>query len=203
MFYSMLSYMNRQMNNIIDDVGLNIMKAQQEGLNTPAGQRAIKEAYKNAAKYAALFGVVAGTWNTARLGLDPSKDKTFAEAFTVEGMSEATINDLASNMTSGLLNLRSNEYGKKPGSIESMIPAPLSAAGNVTSGLLEAATGDFDGLAKAAQTYVPGVSNVDRLYRGATGERLLTDDGTGVGLITGKDGKVDTGMLYDFINQGR
>ena len=203
MFYSMLSYMNRQMNNIIDDVGVNILKAQQEGLNTPAGQRAIKKAYANAAKYAALFGVVAGTWNTARLGLDPSKDKTFAEAFTVEGMSEATINDLASNMTSGLLNLRSNEFGKKPGSIESIIPAPLSAAGNVASGLLEATTGDFEGLAKAAQTYVPGVSNVDRLYRGATGERLLTDDGTGVGLITGKDGRVDTGMLYDLINQGR
>lgn len=192
MFYSMLSYMNRQMNNIVDDIGYKMVQAKEVGLNTKEGQALMLEAYKNGAKYMALFGVLAGTWNTARLGLDPSKDKPFSEVFTVEGMSEAAINDLASNVTTGLLNLRSPEYGKKVGSIESIIPAPLSAAGNLASGALSMAGGMLEGegvgeaseqLRRAAQTYVPGVSNVDRMFRMATGNRLLTDEGTGVGYL--------------------
>jgi len=193
MFYSMLSYMNRQMNSIVDDIGRKASDAQKAGLNTPEGQKLMKEAYANGAKYMALFGVLAGTWNTARMGLDPSKDKPFTEVFTPEGMAEATINDLASNMTMGLLNIRSPEYGKKVGSIESIIPAPLSAAGNLASGALSMAGGMLEGegvgeaseqLRRAVQTYVPGVSNVDRMFRAATGNRLLTDEGTGVGYVT-------------------
>jgi hypothetical protein len=188
--YSMLSYMNRQMNNIIDDIGGEFANATAAGLNTPAGQKAMKKAYMNGAKYAALFGVLAGTWNTARLGLDPSKDKPFAEVFTVEGMSEAAVADLVSNMTMGLLNSRSEQYGKKFGSLESITPAPLTAASKLSSGLLEATMGDerftaegSESLLKAVENYVPGVSNVDRAYRMATGNRLLSDGGTGVGYL--------------------
>jgi hypothetical protein len=103
-------------------------------------------------------------------------------------MSEAMIAELASNATMGLLNLRSEQYGKKVGSIESMIPAPLTAAAKVGSGLLYAPQeimeeGKPESLMKAAETYVPGVSNVDRLYRLGTGDRLLTGDGKGEGLF--------------------
>ena len=185
MFYSMLSYMNRQMNNIIDDVGLNMQAAVEAGLNTKEGQELLKEAYKNGAKYMGLFGVLAGTWNTARMGLDPSKDKPFKEVFSVEGMGEAAVSELVSNMTMGIINTRSHQYGAKPGSIESMIPAPLSAAGGLLSGGLESAVeGDPEAILKAAQNYVPGVSNLDRFYRLGTGNRLLTNDGTGVGYLT-------------------
>ena len=205
MLYSMLSYMNRQMNNITDDIGIKFQQAAEAGLNTPEGQKLMREAYSNGAKYAGLFGVLAGTWNTARMGLDPSKDKPFMEVFTPEGMAEAATADLVSNMTMGLLNIRAPAYGKKVGSIESMIPAPLSAVGNMASGVIkgvgEMAEGERpDSLLGAVQNYVPGVSNVDRMYRMGTGERLLTDDGSGKGYITG-NGALDQGMLYDLINQ--
>lgn len=200
--YSMLSYMNRQMNNIIDDIGGNFMLAQQHGLNTKAGQEAMKEAYKNGAKYTALFGVVAGAWNTARGTMDPNNDRKFADVFTPDGMGEAAINELVSNATMGLINSRAHQYGKQPGSIESMIPAPLTAAGKFLSGGYEAATtGDFTDLGRAVETYVPGVSNVDRAYRLGTGNRLLTQENKGQGYLTeGNTTDFTTGMLYDLLN---
>lgn len=201
--YSMLSYMNRQMNNIIDDIGANLMLAQQHGLNTKAGQEAMKDAYKNGAKYIALFGVVAGAWNTARGTLDPNNDRKLEKVFTPDGMSEAAINELVSNATMGLVNSRAEQFGKKPGSIESMIPAPLTAAGKFLSGGYEAATtGDFTDLGRAAETYLPGVSNIDRAYRLGTGNRLLTQENKGQGYLTeGNTTDFTTGMLYDLINQ--
>ena len=201
--YSMLSYMNRQMNNIIDDIGANIMLAQQHGLNTKAGQEAMKDAYKNGAKYTALFGVVAGAWNTARGTMDPNNDRKFEEVFTPDGMSEAAINELASNLTMGLYNSRAQQFGKKPGSIESMIPAPLTAAGKLASGLNSLVLeGDATDLGRAVETYVPGVANVDRAYRLGTGNRLLTQENKGQGYLTeGNTTDFTTGMLYDLINQ--
>ena len=210
MMYSMLSYMNRQMNNIIEDIGGNFAKAAELGINTPAGQKAMLEAYKNGGKYVGIFGGLAGTWNTARMGLDPSKDNKVSDVFSVEGMSGAAVNELVSNMSMGMINLRANQYGKKPLSAESVIPAPVSAGFDIASGALQLPFDIAQGTpfsetdaAKAAQNYIPGISTADRYYRAATGERMLTGDGTGKGLLTGRNGTLETGMLYDLINQGR
>lgn len=177
MAYSMLSYMNKQMNSLRNDVGQNIMKAMDKGLNTKEGAEAAKEAMLNSAKYAALFGVTAGVWDDFRKTLDLSNDKTLEDLMTPEGISSAMINQLASNMTSGIVNIRAEEFGGLP--VEP-IPAPLSAGFRLSSGVVQAGerllTGEPEPLTpllRAGQTYAPGFANVDRVLRMTTGERLF------------------------------
>ena len=180
-FYSMLSYMNRQMNVIRSDVGLNMWKAQKLGLNSKEGSAAMKEAMKSSAKYAAIFGVAAGIWDDFRMTLDQSKDeRTLAKLMTPDGVAETTLNQLISNASSGVVNKRAEEFGGKP---FEPIPAPISAAFSMGTSLYK--TGEnlltdendpFNPLLKATQTYVPGFSNIDRIVRMGTGKRLLTDD---------------------------
>ena len=179
MAYSMLSYMNKQMNSLINDVGQNIMKAKDKGLNTKEGAEAAKEAMFNSAKYAALFGVTAGVWDDFRKTLDLSKDRSLEELMTPEGIASATMNQIASNVSSGIVNIRAEEYGAMP--IEP-IPAPISAAARLSSGLFQTGervlTGEDDPLTpalRATQTYLPGFSNIDRVLRMTTGERLFED----------------------------
>lgn len=179
--YSMLSYMNRQMNGIRTDVGLNMLKAKDLGINSKEGAAAMREAMKNSAKYAGIFGVFAGIWDDFRMTLDQSKeDKTLAKLFTPDGISNAFLNQLGSNLSAGIVNVRSEEFGGKP--IEP-IPAPISAGFRLGSGIYDTSknllTGEsdpFNPLLKATQTYVPGFSNIDRIVRMGTGKRLLTDD---------------------------
>ncbi len=178
--FSMLSYMNTQMNGLRTDVGLNLTKAVKEGFNTKEGAYAFKEALKNAAKYTALFGVFAGMWDDFRQTLDQTKDKDLEDILTPEGISKAFLNQIASNVSSGLVNIRAEEFGGKP--IEP-IPAPLSAGFRVGSGIYDTGknllTGERDPLnplLNATQTYVPVFSNIDRPYRAITGDRLLTGD---------------------------
>lgn len=179
--YSMLSYMNRQANNLRTEVGLNLMKAQEKGLNSKEGSEAAKAAMINSAKYTALFGVIAGIWDDARKTLDFTNDKYLEDVLTPEGVASATINQLASNMTSGVLNIRAQEYGGDPISIT---PAPLSAASKVSAGVGKLFTDqDVDPLLRSLQTYTPGVATVDRIIRMTPvlqeqlgRERLLTDD---------------------------
>jgi hypothetical protein len=177
MAYSMLSYMNKQMNSIRTDIGLNISKAQRVGLNTKEGAEAARSAMLNSAKYAGLFGVFAGVWDDGRKALDLSKDKDLEDLLTPEGISKALLNQLASNMSSGIVNIRSEEYGGQPVELK---PAPIAAAGNVLSGVTQTGqrllTGEDEALTpllRAGQTYVPGVANIDRVLRAATGERLF------------------------------
>ena len=179
MAYSMLSYMNKQMNSLINDVGQNIMKAKDKGLNTKEGAEAAKEAMFNSAKYAALFGVTAGVWDDFRKTLDLSKDRSLEELMTPEGIASATMNQIFSNVSSGIVNIRAEEYGARP--IEP-IPAPISAAASLSSGLFQ--TGErllaeendpLTPALRATQTYVPGFSNIDRVLRMTTGERLFED----------------------------
>ena len=182
MAYSMLSYMNKQMNSLRNDVGQNILKAKDKGLNTQEGAEAAKDAMFNSAKYAALFGVTAGIWDDFRKTLDLSKDRNLEELMTPEGIANATMNQIASNVTSGIVNIRADEYG---GQSVQLSPAPLSATASLGSGLLQTGervlTGEDDPLSpvlKATQTYVPGFANIDRVLRMTTGERLfenLTD----------------------------
>ena len=70
MAYSMLSYMNKQMNSLRNDVGQNIMRAMRVGLYTKEGAEAAKEAMLNSAKYAGIFGVAAGVWDDFRKTLE-------------------------------------------------------------------------------------------------------------------------------------
>lgn len=177
MAYSMLSYMNKQMNSIRNDVGINFLKIQSKGLNTKEGAEAAKEAMLNSAKYAGIFGVAAGVWDDFRKTLDLSNDKTLENLMTPEGISSSMMNQLASNMSSGVLNIRAEEYGGKP---FEPIPAPISAGFRLGSGLFtageRAVTGEPEPLTpllRGAQTYFPGVANVDRVLRMTTGERLF------------------------------
>ena len=178
MAYSMLSYMNKQMNSLINNVGQNIMRAKDKGLNTKEGAEAAKAAMLNSAKYAALFGVTAGVWDDFRKTLDLSRNRDLEELMTPEGIASATMNQIASNISSGVLNIRAEEYGGRP--VEP-IPAPLAAGFGLTSGVYQAGEGmltgepDVDPLLRATQTYVPGFSNIDRVLRMTTGERLFED----------------------------
>ena len=177
MGYSMLSYMNKQMNSLRNDVGQNMQLAVSKGLNTKEGAVAAKEAMKNAAKYSAIFGVAAGFWDDYRKTLDLSNDKTLEELLTPEGISSAAWNQIWSNISSGVVNVRAEEYGGQP--IE-VVPAPISSAYRLGSGLFTAGERAFTGepepltpLLRAGQTYVPGAANIDKVLRMTTGERLF------------------------------
>lgn len=179
MFYSMLTYMNRQMNNIREDVGLNLLKAQRVGLNSAEGAQAAKDAMINATKYIALFSVVAGIWDDARNTLDLTKNRDIGEVLTPEGIASAAMYQLVSNISSGAVNIRSERYGGKPVSV---IPAPVEAATTLLSAPFTSATRAIEGEPDAAaptlralQTYAPGLSNIDRISRMTTGKRLFED----------------------------
>lgn len=179
MFYSMLTYMNRQMNNIREEIGLNLLRAQRLGLNSAEGSQAAKDAMFNSAKYVGLFGVVAGIWDDARKTLDLSKNSDVEDVITPEGIASATMNQLASNISSGFVNIRSEQYGGKP---VSLVPAPIEAVSTLGSGLVSSAeralTGDRDAAVpalRALRTYAPGIANIDRVSRITTGERLFED----------------------------
>jgi len=179
MFYSMLTYMNRQMNNIREDIGLNLLKAQRLGLNTAEGSQAAKDAMFNSAKYVGLFGVVAGVWDDARKTLDLSKNSDVEDVITPEGIASATMNQLASNISSGFVNIRSEQYGGQP---VSLVPAPIEAVSTLGSGMITSAeraiTGERDAAVpalRALRTYAPGIANIDRISRITTGNRLFED----------------------------
>lgn len=181
MAYSMLSYMNKQLNSVRLDVGINMMKAVDKGLNSKEGAEAARKAMLNAAKYAGLFGVAAGMWDDFRKTLDLSNDKYLEDLMTPEGISSAMMNQIASNLTSGVVNIRAEEYGGSPISFK---PAPLSFAESMLGGpaqtVIRGVTGEedaFDPTLRAFQTYAPGVANIDRVLRVTTGERLFENLG--------------------------
>lgn len=161
-FYSMLSYMNRQMNSVREDIGMNLLKVNEYGLNTPRGQEAYKAAMTNAAKYTAMFGLFAGVWNDARNTIDFSNDKKIEDLLTPDGVTSAMLNQFASNLSSGFVNIRAEEYG---GSTVDPMPAPISMVVRGANALASVPQGDFDPAMRFGQSYVPGLSQVDRLAR--------------------------------------
>lgn len=187
--YSMLTYMNRQMNNIRTEIGLNMIEAQKKGLNTKEGAQHAKDAMLNAAKYTALFGVVTGIWDDARKTMDFTNDKYLEDVFTPEGVTSATMNQLASNISSGAYNIRAQQYG---GDSFGVKPPPLTALQKTVGGVEDLAVGLMEGeslsdasesLRRVGQTYAPGLGSIDRIIRmtpvlqDALGrERLLTED---------------------------
>ena len=161
--YSMLSYMNINMNNVIYDIGGNLKDVAKYGLNTKEGQAAYRNAAKNSAKYVAMFGVVAGIWDDMRKTMDATSPYEADEILTFEGVSSAAMNQFASNMTSGLLNIRAEEYGGKP--LDILNPAPISLARrglNAGMGLLG---GEVDPALRFVESSVPGFSQANKLSR--------------------------------------
>lgn len=161
--YSMITYMNRQANAIRTKIGDNLVEAHRRGLNTPEGLTALKEATMNSAKYAAVYGVGAGLWERHRTSLDPSRDVDMDEVWTVEGMTEAAKTQIASNLSSGFVDLRSDEYG---GQVVDFTPAPLDYAGRSLSGLASGAQGMMAG----ENVFDPTEDNMREFYRMLQGQ---------------------------------
>ena len=160
--YSMLSYMNVNMNNLRTDVGLNLMEVAKYGLNSKQGQAAFKKASLSSVKYAALFGVFAGIWDDMRKTMDLTNDKELGDVFTFDGVANAALNQFASNMSSGLVNIRAEEFG---GDKVQLMPAPISLGLKGANAAADALTGDLDPALRFAQQAVPGISQADRLSR--------------------------------------
>jgi hypothetical protein len=167
--YSMLSYMNINMNNVIYDIGGSLKDVAKYGLNTAEGQRAYRAATKNAAKYVAMFGVVAGIWDDMRKTMDATSDYEVDKILTFEGISNAAVNQFASNMTTGLLNIRAEEYGGQP--LDILNPAPISLARrglNAAAGLVPGLFGgdvNVDPALRFVESSVPGLSQANKLSR--------------------------------------
>lgn len=173
-FYSMLSYMNRQHNIMRRDIGANIAEMNRRGLNTEEGRAAGKGAVMATMRYVALYGLLSGVWDRARSGMDPSRDIDIDELLTAEGMTEATLVQLAANLSSGTINARAREFG---GNTFNLIPAPIQGAMTFGSGVANSVLeGDLEPLGRASQQYVPGIANLDRMYRMINGgDRLFVD----------------------------
>lgn len=189
-FYSMLSYMNRQYNRIRTDIGLNLYEAQKLGLNSKEGQDAFRKASIQGTKYVALMGMANGIWDDFRKGLFNADDREAmfgdgeirgAEINSLEEMvgyfAETTSNQLVSNVSSGLGNIRAKEFG---GSNINVLPAPIQAGARLGSGLMDLAIkpdNKADELMRFGQSYVPGLSQVDKATRTLTGNRLFEEIG--------------------------
>ena len=112
--------------------------------------------------------------------VDLSKDKYVEDVLTPEGITSATMNQLASNMTSGIYNMRAPQFGAEE--VDVFTPAPVAAAQKIASGagrtagrLLTGEERPMAPLLRASRTYAPGVANIDRIVRMRTGERLFED----------------------------
>jgi hypothetical protein len=184
--YSMLSYMNRMHNVLVRDIGSHMMDAQKYGLNTDKGKASFKQASINGVKYAALFGLVNGVWDDTRKAFfDANKrellledleirDSEFSDLEEMLGfLAETSGNQLASLGSAGLINARAKEFG---GDQFAGMPAPISMLQKGVGGLFDVVTEqDPTQLLRFGQSYVPGVSQLDKGRRAATGDRLFQE----------------------------
>lgn len=184
--YSMLSYMNRMHNVLVKDIGSHMMDAQKYGLNTDKGKASFKEASINGVKYAALFGLVNGVWDDTRKAFfDANKremlledleirDSEFSDLEEMLGfLAETSGNQLASLGSAGLINARAKEFG---GDQFAGMPAPISMLQKGVGGMFDVVTEqDPTQLLRFGQSYVPGVSQLDKGRRAVTGDRLFQE----------------------------
>lgn len=185
-FYSMLSYMNRMHNVLVKDVGQHMMDAQKYGLNTKKGKESFKQASINGVKYAALFGLVNGIWDDTRKAFfDANKrellledleirDSEFSDLEEMLGfLAETSGNQLASLGSAGLVNARAKEFG---GEQFAGMPAPIAMLQKGVGGLFDVVTEqDPTQLLRFGQSYVPGVSQLDKTRRAVDGNRLFQE----------------------------
>ena len=179
MWYSMLTYMNKQANGFRRDVGLNLVDMYKYGINSPKGKDAFKEFTKASAKYTAYYGMLAGTWERLRASMDPTRDIAAADVLSPEGITEATIAQMASNLSSGVFDPRAEQHG---GQYFMNAPVPAEWATNVGSGIYRGGKGmltgnqtDMDAFYRMLQSDVPGLSSIDKTKRMLTGERLFIE----------------------------
>jgi hypothetical protein len=203
-FYGMLSYMNRQYNIIRTDIYQNAKDVGKYGINSERGKQAYKDAIVNATKYTATMGMANGIWDDFRKDVfDADERDEWGDYFTgdadmrgyhigdlneaVEFLGQTTKNQLASNASSGLVNVRAEEFG---GEMFNPLGAPALNMGiKGINAAASAMTGDFEKLGKWGQTFVPGMSQLDKIERATTGDRLMD-----------RGGMLSTDTLYDMIN---
>lgn len=188
-FYGMLSYMNRQYNRLRSDVYRNARDVAKYGINTPKGKQAYKDAIRNATVYTATMGLANGIWDDFRKDvMDAYERDDVMDYFTGDAdirgyeiadinqalmlAKESTLNQLWSNTTSGILNIRAEEFG---GSAIDPTNAPALGMGKAfaNAGVAAVRHGDMDPAIRFGQTYVPGVAQADRVSRALTGDRLV------------------------------
>lgn len=161
--YSMITYMNRQANAVREKIGDNLLEAHRRGLNSAEGRAALKEASMASARYTAYYGVGAGLWERFRTSLDPSRDVDMDEVWTTEGMTEAATAQIVSNLSSGMVDTRANEYG---GQEVDIVPAPLEYVGRSLSGLYSGG----QGLMSGENVFDPTEDNMREFYRMLQGQ---------------------------------
>lgn len=167
--YSMLSYMNINLNNVLYDIGGGLKDVAKYGLNTKEGQAAYRRAAKNSAKYVAMFGVVAGIWDDMRKTLDATSPYEADEILTFEGVSSAALNQFGSNLSSGIVDIRAEQYGGQM--IDPFNPAPiglirdaLNVGANLAGGMLGGEV-NVPAAQRFVESYVPGFSQANKLSR--------------------------------------
>ena len=184
-FYSMLSYMNRMYNVIRNDIGRELADVQKYGINTERGQAAFKRASVAGVKFSALLGLANGVWDDTRKALFDGEKREDLLSGEIRGadlglddeflgfLMETTGNQLASLGSSGFANIRSKEYG---GGTFDITPAPVQMGQKLAGGLFDVITEqDPTQLLRFGQSYVPGVSQLDKGRRMATGDRLFQE----------------------------
>ena len=194
--YSMLSYMIINMNNVANNVGRNILKVNKYGLNSKEGQEAFRTAQKNSASWLAMFGVFAGIWDDMRNTMLADNDNYEVDKIlTFEGVSNAALNQVFSNLSGGLVNIRAEQYGGQI--IDPFNPAPvgltrdaLNVGANLAGGMfgrevnvpaaqrfVESSVPGFSQANKLSRMGMLDPDNFERLLEGKTfrGEKLLSE----------------------------
>lgn len=184
-FYSMLSYMNRMYNVIRNDIGRELADVQKYGINTPRGQAAFKRASVSGVKFAALLGLANGVWDDTRKALFDGEKREALLNGEIRGsdlglddeflgfLIETSANQLASLGTSGIANIRAEEFG---GGTFDITPAPVQMVQKGAGGLFDVITEqDPTQFLRFTQSYVPGVSQLDKTRRAISGDRLFQE----------------------------
>jgi hypothetical protein len=110
-----------------------------------------------------MFGVVAGIWDDMRKTMDATSDYEADEILTFEGISSAALNQFASNMSSGLVNIRAEEFGGNV--VDLLNPAPISVARRGVNAGVGLFSGNVDPALRFAEGSVPGLSQANKLSR--------------------------------------
>lgn len=184
LFYGMLSYMNRQHNIIRNDVYMNARDVVKHGINSDKGKQAYKAAVTNGLMYTSLLGVANGIWDDARKSVFNADERDYlmgdgyVRGYDIRDindavmlMQESATNQLASNASSGLLNVRAKEFGGDTFNPLNVPGAELIIKG-FNAGVDSAMYRDPYPLLQWGQTYVPGISQYDKWKRLQTGERF-------------------------------
>ena len=138
--------------------------------------------------YTATMGMANGIWDDFRKDINDAYERdNLRDYFTgdadirgyeigdinqaLEFLGQTTLNQLMSNTSSGFLNARAEEFG---GEMFDPTNAPAVNMGKAAvNSAASALGGNMDPAIRFGQTYVPGLSQADRVSRALTGDRLI------------------------------